>query len=143
MKRAGFKPQAPPRRPERQWTGHTPDVRSAACRMADGVARMSVPVPKTKPTRDEAYRRFVASLPCAHCRIEGYSQAAHPNTGKAKGMKADDRLCFPLCCDRPGVKGCHAMFDQHQLFPREQRADVEREWALLTQEKLKQAEESA
>jgi hypothetical protein len=97
--------------------------------MATTVARMSVPVPKRQRVRDEPYRRFVATLPCSHCQVEGYSQAAHPNTGKAKGRKADDTLCFPLCCDRPGVVGCHTLFDQHKLFARAERPRMERQWS--------------
>ena len=90
------------------------------------------PVRKTVRVESEAYRRLVAALPCAHCGIQGYSQAAHPNTGKAKGAKADDRLCFPLCADRPGVVGCHFRFDQHQLFSRPERAAIELKWASCT-----------
>lgn len=38
--------------------------------------------------RSEAYRRAVASLPCANCGIEGYSQQAHENgPDKAKGAQ--------------------------------------------------------
>lgn len=68
--------------------------------------------------RSERHRRLVAGLPCFHCRIQGYSQAAHPNSGKAKGKKTSDADCFPLCCDRPGVVGCHARFDRYELVPR-------------------------
>jgi hypothetical protein len=77
------------------------------------------PAPKAAaPVRDEAYRRWVASLPCFECRIAGYSNAAHPNTGKAKGAKLSDAACFPLCVDRPGVVGCHRKFDTYILVPR-------------------------
>jgi len=79
----------------------------------------TAPQPKAPaPVRDEAYRRWVASLPCFECRIAGYSNAAHPNSGKAKGVKLSDAACFPLCVDRPGVKGCHPKFDQYELVPR-------------------------
>lgn len=82
------------------------------------------PVPKEpEPTRDENYRRLVATLPCFNCRIEGASQAAHPNTGKAKGRKADDLLCFPMC--HVGAKDCHARFDQYKLVPRAEMAAFE------------------
>ena len=93
--------------------------------------------PKTIVTRSESYRRLVAALPCIHCGIEGFSQAAHPNTGKAKGMKADDLLCFPLCADRPTTPGCHSQFDQHKLFPRSERAGIETDWTLHTQLTIK------
>lgn len=70
--------------------------------------------PKEAPVRSESYRRWVASLPCAGCGVEGYSQAAHPNRGKGMAIKASDLLCFPLCCDRPGVVGCHTAHDQRR-----------------------------
>lgn len=76
------------------------------------------PIAKQIQMRSEAYRRAVASLPCAHCGIDGYSQHAHENgPDKAKGMKVDDRRAMPLCCARPGVEGCHAAFDQYRLVP--------------------------
>lgn len=72
-----------------------------------------------EPVRDESYRRWVASLPCFECGIEGYSQAAHANTGKTKGKKTSDETCFPMCADRPGVRGCHSLFDQYILVGRD------------------------
>lgn len=75
-------------------------------------------MPKEQHQRSEPYRRLVAGLPCIHCCIVGYSQAAHPPP-TAKGMKEDDRMCFPLCCARPGVNGCHYLYDQNKLMPRE------------------------
>ena len=72
--------------------------------------------PKENAVRSEPYRRLVAALSCCACGVEDYSQAAHPPpTGK--GRKEDDRECFPLCCDRPLVVGCHFKFDQYQLVP--------------------------
>ena len=105
-------------------------------RSSDG----AIQTPKAVIIRSESYRRLVAALPCILCGIEGHSQAAHPNTGKAKGAKADDLLCFPLCADRPGVKGCHAQFDQHQLFEKAERAVVEADWTARTQAELQQLE---
>ncbi|WP_114968309.1 hypothetical protein [Rhodoferax ferrireducens] len=78
-------------------------------------------LPKEDIVRSEPYRRLVAARPCINCHIEGYSQAAHPPpTGK--GIKEDDRECFPLCCIHPGadgelVPGCHADFDNYRLVP--------------------------
>lgn len=85
--------------------------------------------------RHEGYRRLVAAMPCIHCGAAGFSQAAHPNTqalGKGKSVKADDRLCFPLCVDRPNLVGCHTLFDQHKLYAKDQRIDVERAWVRKT-----------
>ncbi|RYF59453.1 MAG: hypothetical protein EOO27_09190 [Comamonadaceae bacterium] len=96
------------------------------------VTDMAKPIPKDVPVRSEAYRRLVAALPCMNCRIVGYSQAAHPNTGKGQGTKTDDRLCFPLCTDRPGTRGCHSMFDQGAMFSREGRRLIEQAWGADT-----------
>lgn len=93
--------------------------------------------PKDDPVRHEGYRRLVAAMPCKHCGISGYSQAAHPNTGKGAGTKTDDRLCFPLCTVHPGpfwalVQGCHADFDQGALFPKAVRRALEPVWGADT-----------
>ena len=72
---------------------------------------------KEQIVRSEEYRRLVASLPCSYCRIEGYSQAAHPPP-TAKSRKECDLQTFPLCATRPGVTGCHVEFDQMRLIQR-------------------------
>ena len=99
-------------------------------------ARMDVPaappIEKEDATRSEPYRRLVALLPCKVCGVDGYSQAAHPNTGKGAGIKTDDRQCFPLCCDRPGVQGCHPKFDQGALFDKATRQRLEKDWGVDT-----------
>lgn len=67
--------------------------------------------------KDKKFRQYIASLPCMQCKIESYSQAAHLGGlahGKGKGCKACDSTCRPLCCDRPGVTGCHTKLDQHK-----------------------------
>ena len=77
---------------------------------------------KQQPIRDEAYRRYVASMPYLACPVDVEnnswgirSQAAHISVGNyARGMKADDSLCIPLCCDSPVLRGCHGMFDADQ-----------------------------
>jgi hypothetical protein len=85
------------------------------------------------PLRSDQYRRAVASLPCAHCGIAGYSQHAHENDGKAKGTKLDDRRAMPLCCTRPGIEGCHAAFDQYRLIPGGRHAHIELGRAMAAQ----------
>lgn len=92
--------------------------------------------PKTRPVRCEEYRRLVAALPCIRCGIVGFSQAAHPNMGKGAGTKADDRECFPLCADRPGVRGCHQLLDAGAIFSKEQRRAMEKQWSAETQRRL-------
>lgn len=85
--------------------------------------------------RSEPYRRLVAALPCAHCHIEGYSQAAHPPpTGK--GSKESDLTCFPLCCTRPDVPGCHFEFDQYRLLPKSDMRPTASYWAQDTQRQI-------
>src|SRR5258706_2799319 len=78
---------------------------------------------KTKPLRSESYRRWVASLPCISCGIEGYSQCAHANGG-GMGTKASDLDTFPLCCARPGHAGCHIMFDACVGMTKAQRREL-------------------
>jgi hypothetical protein len=82
--------------------------------------------PKENAVRSPRYLRIVASLPCAHCGIEGYSQAAHSDQGKGLAIKADDRYTYPACCSRPGVPGCHMQIGTLAMYDRQQRRDIER-----------------
>lgn len=90
----------------------------------------------------EQHRRNVASLPCANCGIEGYSQCAHSNSyrfGKGRGKKASDLATFPLCCARPGIVGCHIEHDQCIGMTKEEAEEREVEyifWTLLTLEAM-------
>lgn len=89
--------------------------------------------------RSEKYRRAVAALPCVNCGIDGYSQAAHPNSsvyGKGMGLKADDFACVPLCSDRPGVVGCHSRWDTHKMAPKEERPAIWERWVSWTRNAL-------
>lgn len=94
------------------------------------------PVLKDEPIRSKAYLRLVAQLPCKHCGIWGYSQAAHANTGKGMAFKACDLQTFPLCADRPGQRGCHSQFDQGALFGKEARRLIEPAWVADTQRQI-------
>lgn len=138
MRRTAFSRKMPPARLATQWGADTlpsPRAPCAEVRATDKRARLTVPIPKARPARDEPYRRRVAALPCIHCGIEGYSQAAHgPTLGR--GIKASDLETFPLCAARPGAEGCHAAFDQYRLFPAEQRIKVARKWAAATARRL-------
>lgn len=85
--------------------------------------------------RNEEYRRAVAALPCVCCGLENHSQAAHANGleyGKGMGIKADDMAIFPLCADRPGVRGCHSAFDSGALFSKAERREVTQRWISWT-----------
>ena len=100
-----------------------------------GVCQLSTARPKQNPIRSEAYRKIVASLPCANCGIEGYSQAAHPPpTGKC--IKESDLECFPLCCTRPDFIGCHALFDQYKLMPKARMTEFAADCARGTRETI-------
>ena len=72
-------------------------------------------------------RMAIATLPCAHCLIEGISQCAHSNSwehGKGRGLKASDAASFPLCATTPGRVGCHEKFDQYKLCTKAEMADM-------------------
>jgi hypothetical protein len=143
MKRSAFPPRKTPMRHKRTEapavsheihpTALKPVERAGVYAKCGGEV---VSVPKGEPLRDKSYRRWVASLPCYECRIHGYSQCAHGNTGKAKGLKNSDEGCFPLCADRVGVKGCHSRFDQYEIVSRADMPEYERRAAEWTKEQL-------
>jgi hypothetical protein len=82
---------------------------------------------KTTMFRSEAWRRAVASLPCACCFREGETQAAHPNhRAKGMGIKSHDCWCVPLCVE------CHAEFDQGKKWTRPEKRELMDEWIIQT-----------
>jgi len=89
---------------------------------ADGAGEAQPKEPP--PVRDKEYRKLVASLECYACRVHQHSQAAHPNTGKAKGKKLSDLDVFPMCT--VGAKDCHGRFDRYELVPRTDMPAYER-----------------
>ncbi|WP_207000703.1 hypothetical protein [Trinickia mobilis] len=91
-----------------------------------------VGIPKLVTFRSEDLRRAVVTLPCMNCGIERYTQAAHGNTDKGQGLKASDAAIAALCCDRPGVRGCHAMLDQGGAMGKEERRAFELEMIAKT-----------
>ena len=135
MKRTGFKPKGWTPKPAKQ-IDYQPTPRAVAVAINDGKARMVVPIPKSAPLRDESYRRWVASLPCAHCGIEGYSQAAHGDAGKGMGIKSSDDTCYPACGPRPSLfgmdPGCHYLIGTSGTFSKEERRTLEAEYAART-----------
>lgn len=134
LRRTAFKAKAKAPAPQERAPRPFP---SPARRVAPTVFTELVLVqPKENAIVSEAYRRLVAAMPCKVCGIQGFSQAAHPNTGKGQGIKTDDRLCFALCCDRPGVQGCHPKFDQGAMYPRHVRRLLEPAWAADTQRQI-------
>lgn len=96
--------------------------------------------------RSEPYRRLVAALPCILCGEWGSSQAAHPNSsglilgfaGKAKALKADDRLCFPL--GHEGACGHHRLWDTWH-YGRELQRELEPKLILRTWSTLRKMAE--
>ena len=125
----------PPR--VRQYTGANPSApRAQPVRISDGKARACVPIKKAASVRDEAYRRAVAALPCAHCGRPGPSQCAHADSGKGMGIKSSDLTCFPACADSEGRRGCHSVISSSGLFTREQRRALETKYAEQTRRVL-------
>lgn len=92
--------------------------------------------------KSEQHRRNVASLPCAECGIEGYSQCAHANGyeyGKGRGMKSSDLATFPLCCTRIGEVGCHVRHDQLIGMTKDEAREREHRYILTTLSQLFEA----
>lgn len=108
-----------------------------AQRVAESLGRAIAHV-RSEPTllRSEQHRKHVAALPCARCEVVGFSQAAHVNFGKGGGVKTCDSLTFPLCCDRPGVRGCHSLHDQGGIYSKEERPLVEWQYVDATRAQL-------
>lgn len=134
MKRSPFNRKPPP-----------PYVKAE--RIPPVYARLTVPVryasfdevvilPKEPPLRSEKYRRAVAALPCIRCGVEGYSQAAHADQGKAMQFKSDDRTCYPACASRPGVRGCHDIIGASGAIPQAMRRELEKEYAASTRKTI-------
>lgn len=88
--------------------------------------------PKSLTFRSEGLRRAVTLLPCMNCSIEGHTQAAHMNLGKGAALKASDAALAALCCDRPGVRGCHSLLDQGGNLPKAERRAFEFEMVAKT-----------
>jgi hypothetical protein len=127
LRRTPFKSKNRPRETaERVYK--TPSVDVERFRIATPVSDQVHAAPKENAVECEAYRRLVAGLPCINCSISNQSQAAHPPPS-GKGRKEDDRMCFPLCCTRPGIPGCHVLFDQYKLMTHEAAVAQARVWA--------------
>ena len=125
----------PPPKPAKQMDGYTVRPRAAAVAVA-GPARAILSLPKRPPVRDEAYRRLVAAMDCAHCGRAGPSQAAHADAEKGMGMKSSDETCWPACADAPGRVGCHTLLGATGMFTREQRRTLESNYAAATRKAL-------
>jgi hypothetical protein len=76
------------------------------------------------PKREEKYRTWIRSLPCATCGIEPAGEAAHTGSDGGMQQKASDFSCIPLCRD------CHTVgpFAYHRIgkkaFVRRHELDI-------------------
>jgi hypothetical protein len=103
------------------------------------VSDETVTIAKAAPVRSEPYRRLVAAMPCIHCGIIGFSQAAHADMGKGAHIKSDDRTCYPACGPRPGEIGCHALIGSTGSMTRDQRRTLEADYAAQTRAEIRQS----
>lgn len=88
------------------------------------LARSAHPKKRARPAKktlriygSPARRKFVKSLPCYTCHVEGYTEQAHcaPSSEKGTGYKAGYLWIVPLCGRRGGwwpERGCHILFDR-------------------------------
>lgn len=138
MRRTPFRAKPKPRqpRPDRsaEFASWTPSMRKVGVYAPAGELRAAPKDPE--PVRDEDYRRWVASLPCAHCGAIGMSQAAHADSaGKGMGIKSSDTEIMPLCgpsLDRPG---CHWLIGTSGSFSKSERRELERRYVTETKNK--------
>ena len=138
-------------RPATQYTGDalpTPRTavkrretpQSAALLDTSQAARLVVPLPKPVFLRSPKYRKWVASLDCAHCGIAGLSNACHADEGKGMSLKSCDSTCWPGCVSRPGGRvGCHEAIGGTGLFTRIERRKLERDYGKETRAAAKAA----
>jgi hypothetical protein len=132
LKRTGFKPKP---RPARQWTAKEPPGPRTPV-VVPVVDAPIAPQPKDTPVRSEAYRRYVAALPCWLCGVHGHSQAAHGDEGKGMALKSSDLTCFPLCEPNNGLCGCHYTVGSTGTLTRSERRALETKAAMDTQAAL-------
>ena len=128
-------------KPATQYTGDAlPTPRTAALLDTSTVSRLVMPLPKPVHLRSEKYRRWVASLDCAHCGIAGLSNACHADQNKGTGLKTCDSTCWPGCVSRPGGRvGCHEWIGATGFFTRAERRWHERKYGRETREAAKAA----
>jgi hypothetical protein len=130
----------PAAKPAKQMDGYTVKPRTAAVAVTDTRARMVVQVPKERPVMDEAYRRRVSELSCAHCGKPGPSQVCHVDQGKGMGIKTSDYDTWPGCADTPLRQGCHSIIGSSGQYTKDQRRELEARYAAQTRETLKEAQ---
>lgn len=116
---------------ERAPTVHTPVPahlrRSASFARADGGHEA---VEKESPIQHAGYMNAVRSLPCARCGALPRSQFCHSDEGKGTGIKSDCRLGWPGCSQ------CHHDIGTARIYPKEQRRQIEAEYARRTRNQI-------
>lgn len=124
MKRSGFKVRRPPVREATQTT-YTPKPRAPAVAIADGTARLVVPVPKRVYVRDERLRDMCRAMACQHCYGATCGNVgvtwAHSNQGRhGKGgrIKASDQFVAAM------GTACHAELDQGKTHTQAQKVAI-------------------
>lgn len=125
MRRSGFKPKLPERKPAKQMD-YQPRPRAKACRIEGLVDRACVPVPKVKVWQDEAYMNLVRAMPCIRCNAPPRSQFCHADEGKGVGFKSDCRLGWPGCA------ACHYAVGTQRIYPKEARRALEADYGRRT-----------
>lgn len=120
MKRSGFKPKFPERRPERQWEGPAPVLERPRATLAPVVAvAKPVVVPKTPGRVQQSIRDSARGEECL-VRIPGcpadpamtiWSHAPLKAADKGMGLKALDP-CGAYCCTY-----CDAVVDGQRSMP--------------------------
>ena len=78
-------------------------------------------IPKFNYFRSKKHLKNVASLPCQHCGLEGYTQAAHSNQakhGKGRSLRASDEFTAALCLKH------HYELDQGRDMTKEERVEM-------------------
>jgi len=127
MARTGFAPKFPPRPVKTIGDGYTLRPRAVAVAVADGNARMVVPVPKRPAVRNQALREAYRLLPCQFqwpgmltiCGAEdGTVACCHANWavyGKGMARKADDTAGASGCIY------CHRKLDQGKTYNAEEK----------------------
>ena len=91
--------------------------------------------PKFPYWRSTEYRKWVATLPCIACGVEGFTQVAHSNQAKhgtGRSIKASDEYTFPLCCPRVFSLGCHVEHDACLDMSKDERDALEDEYIAKT-----------
>jgi hypothetical protein len=99
-----------------------------------------VTITKEKPLHSSTYQSRVRGLACVRCGITGFTQFCHSDEGKGMAMKTDDRRGWPGCGPHLEngaiVNGCHWLVGTSGKLKRQERRDLEAEYARRTREAI-------